>query len=123
MIVASEAPVRIQGQHIAFLGGIKRTIPWSRPALGRVPSAVLVEDAARGTGAWRRLVVDWSQSAVQADRSTKIVLQRSIDPALQTPVGMVDHTLVPGVISAMFRAASTSCIASVVAIYRPTVGH
>jgi hypothetical protein len=122
VIVASEAPVRIQGQHIAFLGGIKRTIPWSRPALGRVPSAVLVQDAARGTGAGR-LVVDRNQSAVQADWSTKIVLQRSIDPALQTPVGMVDHTLVPGVISAMFRAASTSCIASVVAIYRPTVGH
>jgi hypothetical protein len=43
---------------IAFLGGIKRTIPRSRPAAGRPPRAGLVQDAARGTGAQRRLVLD-----------------------------------------------------------------
>jgi hypothetical protein len=43
---------------IAFLGEIKRTIPWSRPASGRAPRAGLVQDAACGTGAQRRLVLD-----------------------------------------------------------------
>jgi hypothetical protein len=43
---------------VAFLGGIKRTIPRSRPASGRAPRAGLVQDAACGTGAQRRLVLD-----------------------------------------------------------------
>ena len=43
---------------IAFLGEIKRTIPRSRPASGRAPRTVLVQDAACGTGAQRRLVLD-----------------------------------------------------------------
>ena len=51
------SPVRIQIQ-IAFLGETKRTIPRSRPALGRARGAGLVQDAACGTGAQRRLVLD-----------------------------------------------------------------
>jgi hypothetical protein len=42
----------------AFLGEIERTIPRSRPASGRAPCAGLVQDAACGTGAQRRLVLD-----------------------------------------------------------------
>ena len=48
------SPLRIQIQ-IAFLGETKRTIPRSRPASGRVSRAGLVQDAACGTGAQRRL--------------------------------------------------------------------
>src|SRR6516225_7240578 len=51
------SPLRIQIQ-IAFLGETKRTIPRSRPASGRVSRAGLVQDAACGTGAQRRLVLD-----------------------------------------------------------------
>ena len=51
------SPVRIRGP-IAFLGEIKRTIPRSRPASGRAPRTGLVQDAACGTGAQRRLVLD-----------------------------------------------------------------
>ena len=43
---------------VAFLGEIERTIPRSRPASGRAPRAGLVQDAACGTGAQRRLVLD-----------------------------------------------------------------
>ena len=43
---------------IAFLGETKRTIPRSRPASGRASRAGLVQDAACGTGAQRRLVLD-----------------------------------------------------------------
>ena len=43
---------------LQFLGEIKETIPWSRPASGRAPRAGLVQDAACGTGAQRRLVLD-----------------------------------------------------------------
>src|SRR6476469_5312444 len=43
---------------IAFLGETKRAIPRSRPASGRAPRAGLVQDAACGTGAQRRLVLD-----------------------------------------------------------------
>jgi hypothetical protein len=51
---------RLSGSKIqvAFLGGIKRTIPRSRPAAGKAPRAGLVQDAACGTGAQRRLVLD-----------------------------------------------------------------
>jgi hypothetical protein len=49
------SPVQIQ---ITFLGGIKRTIPRSRPDSGRAPRVGLVQDAAFGTGAQRRLVLD-----------------------------------------------------------------
>ena len=48
------SPVRIQ----RFLGETKRTIPWSRPASGRAPRVGLVQDAACGTGAQRRPVLD-----------------------------------------------------------------
>jgi len=51
-------PVRIPDP-VAFLGEIKRIIPRSRPASGRAPSrAGLVQDAACGTGAQRRPVLD-----------------------------------------------------------------
>ena len=43
---------------IAFLGETKRSIPRSRPASGRASRAGLVQDAAYGTGAQRRLVLD-----------------------------------------------------------------
>ena len=43
---------------IAFLGETKRTIPRSRPAPGRASRAGLVQDAACGTGAQRRLLLD-----------------------------------------------------------------
>src|SRR5262249_29625799 len=43
---------------IAFLGETRRTIPRSRPASGRASRAGLVQDAACGTGAQRRLVLD-----------------------------------------------------------------
>ena len=43
---------------IAFLGETKQTIPRSRPASGRASRAGLVQDAACGTGAQRRLVLD-----------------------------------------------------------------
>src|SRR6201997_4877855 len=46
---------------IAFLGETKRTIPRSRPASGRASRAGLVQDAACGTGAQRRLVLDETQ--------------------------------------------------------------
>jgi hypothetical protein len=51
---------RLSGRRtqVAFLGEIKRTIPWSRPASGGAPRTGLVEDAACGTGAQRRLVLD-----------------------------------------------------------------
>ena len=51
------SPVRTKIR-MAFLGETKRTIPWSRPASGGVPRAGLVQDAACGTGAQRRLVLD-----------------------------------------------------------------
>ena len=43
---------------ITFLGEIKRTIPRSQPTSGRASRAGLVQDAACGTGAQRRLVLD-----------------------------------------------------------------
>src|SRR6516162_5249210 len=43
---------------IAFLGETKRSIPRSRPASGRASRAGLVQDAAYGTGAQRRHVLD-----------------------------------------------------------------
>ncbi len=43
---------------VTFLGEIKRTIPRSRPASDRALRAGLVQDAACGTGAQRRLVLD-----------------------------------------------------------------
>jgi hypothetical protein len=121
---------------IAFLGETKRTIPRSRPASGRASRAGLVQDAACGTGAQRRLVLDETEhgamlvqvggppassktatpnhvlpvipgdrnelgechseatrgrSPVSRDRPTKIVLRRSVESALRTLVGVVDH--------------------------------
>ena len=49
---------RLSDPAIAFLGEIKGTIPWSRPASGGAPRTGLVQDAACGTGAQRRLVLD-----------------------------------------------------------------
>ena len=49
--------LRIQDPN-AFLGETKRTIPRSRPASGRASRAGLVQNAACGTGAQRRLVLD-----------------------------------------------------------------
>src|SRR6516225_1300326 len=53
---------------IAFLGEIKRTIPRSRPASGRAPRAGLVQDAACGTGAQRRLVLDETKHGASLSR-------------------------------------------------------
>src|SRR5262245_3689488 len=123
---------------IAFLGETnnKRTIPRSRPASGRASRAGLVQDAACGTGAQRRLVLDETEHgamlvqvggplassktatpnhvlpvipgdrnelvechseanagsvSVSPDRPTKIVLRRSVESALRTLVGVMDH--------------------------------
>src|SRR5215469_11819198 len=54
------SPLRSKIQ-IAFLGETKRTIPRSRPASGRASRAGLVQDAACGTGAQRRRVLDQTE--------------------------------------------------------------
>ena len=56
--MASDAAFSGSKIQIAFLGETKRTIPRSRPASGRASRAGLVQDAACGTGAQRRLVLD-----------------------------------------------------------------
>ncbi len=58
VIVVSDVTCKDPRSRSHSLGGIKRTIPRSRPASGRAPRAGLVQDAARGTGAQRRLVLD-----------------------------------------------------------------
>jgi hypothetical protein len=70
---------------IAFLGEIKRTIPRSRPASGRAPHAGLVQDAACGTGAQRRLVLDETEHGamlveVGPSASLKIAMLRGQFP-------------------------------------------
>src|SRR6476646_3884379 len=89
---------------IAFLGETKRAIPRSRPASARAPRTGLVQDAACGTGAQRRLVLDetehgailvqvgppasskaatlWGQFPMSPNRPTIIVLRRSLESAL-----------------------------------------
>src|SRR5215475_3395799 len=56
--MASDAAFSGSKIQIAFLGETKRTIPRSRPGSGRASRAGLVQDAACGTGAQRRLVLD-----------------------------------------------------------------
>ena len=118
---------------IAFLGGIKRTIPRSRPASGRAPRAGLVQDAACGTGAQRRLVLD------ETEHNAKLVQGGPPAPSKTAPPNGVlpvipgersccdDHLNPPcepwserwitprgrRAISAMPKASSTSCVASV----------
>jgi hypothetical protein len=74
------SPVRIQ---IAFLGGIKRTIPRSRPASGRAPRVGLVQDAVCGTGAQRRLVLDETEHGAMLFTSAAMRGQCPVSPADQ----------------------------------------
>jgi len=169
------SPLRIQIQ-IAFLGETKRTIPRSRPASGRVSRAGLVQDAACGTGAQRRLRPGRDRArryaclgldsmsrisarlghqhrrkqrrqitcfrryrAIEMNSSSVTVRQRGVGLQCR-PIGQqrscCDDQLNPPcepwsewwitplgrrVMSAMFRASSTSRVASVVAIDQPTM--
>ena len=145
---------------IAFLGETKRTIPRSRPASGRASRAGLVQDAACGTGAQRRLVLDETEHgamlvqvgppassktatpnhpAIEMNSSSVTERQRGVGLQCR-PIGQqrscCDDQLNPPcepwsewwitplgrrVMSAMFRASSTSRVASVVAIDQPTM--
>src|SRR5215470_8422512 len=163
--MASDAAFSGSKIQIAFLGETKRTIPRSRPASGRASRAGLVQDAACGTGAQRRLVLDetehgaiacpgWATSIVEnsdaksrapvipGDRNELLgvtVKQRGVGLRCR-PIGQqrlcCDDQLSPPcepwsewwitplgrrVMSAMFRASSTSRVASVVAIDQPTM--
>src|SRR5215472_460266 len=110
--MASECRLSGSKIQIAFLGETRRTIPRSRPAFGRASRAGLVQDAACGTGAQRRLVLDetehgamlvhvgatkrarsrlpgitrkhviWRRCFRRCDRPTKIVLRGSVESAL-----------------------------------------
>jgi hypothetical protein len=113
VIVVSDVACPDRRSKVAFLGEIKRTIPWSRPTSGRAPRAGLVQDAACGTGAQRRLVLDETEHGAMlfrlghqassktaiAARSvfgvarwpTKVVLRRSIESALRTLIVVMDH--------------------------------
>ena len=71
---------------IAFLGEIKRTIPWSRPASGKAPRAGLVQDAACGTGAQRRLVLDETEHGAILSRLGHQSITEIRDPVGQLPV-------------------------------------
>ena len=150
---------------IAFLGETKRTIPRSRPASGRASRAGLVQDAACGTGAQRRLVLDETEHGamlvqVGPPASSKTATPNHVLPVMHgdrmnsssvtvrqrgvglrcRPIGQqrscCDDQLNPPcepwsewwitplgrrVMSAMFRASSTSRVASVVAIDQPTM--
>src|SRR5512135_1713762 len=88
------SPVRIQIQ-IAFLGETKRTIPRSRPALGRAPGAGLVQDAACGTGAQRWLVLDKTEHRAMLVQvgPTSIVENCDAEPVL--PVMIVSPQVPP----------------------------
>ncbi len=79
------SPVRTQIQ-IAFLGEIKRTIPWSRPASGRAPRAGLVQDAACGTGAQRRLVLDETEHGAMLVQVGPPASSKTVPPLRQCGV-------------------------------------
>ena len=151
---------------IAFLGETKQTIPRSRPASGRASRAGLVQDAACGTGAQRRLVLDETEHGAMLVQvggppaSSKTATPNHVLPVIPgdrnelvechseatrgrspcRPIGQqrscCDDQLNPPcepwsewwitplgrrVMSAMFRASSTSRVASVVAIDQPTM--
>jgi putative transposase len=74
---------------IAFLGETKRTIPRSRPASGRASRAGLVQDAACGTGAQRRLVLD------ETEHGAMLV---QVGPPASSKTAMPNHVLpvIPG---------------------------
>src|SRR5690242_11408479 len=81
------SPIRIQEIKIAFLGETKRTIPRSRPGSGRAPRAGLVQDAACGTGAQRRLVLDETEHdamlvQVGPTASSKTVTPNRVHPVM-----------------------------------------
>ena len=69
---------------IAFLGEIKRTVPWSRPASGGAPRTCLVQDAACGTGPQRRLVLDETEHGATLSR-----LGHQSITEIRDPVGSV----------------------------------
>jgi hypothetical protein len=74
------SPGRISKIQIAFLGETKRTIPRSRPASGRAPRAGLVQDAACGTGAQRRLVLDETEHSAMLVTSEAMRCQFPVSP-------------------------------------------
>src|SRR5215472_12233739 len=69
---------------IAFLGETKRTIPRSRPASGRASRAGLVQDAACGTSAQRRLVLDETEHGA---------LLVQVGPPASSKTAMPNHVL------------------------------
>src|ERR1700758_4196228 len=71
---------------IAFLGETKRTIPRSRPASGRAPRAGLVQDAACGTGAQRRLVLDETQHGAMLVQAGPPASSKTATPNRVLPV-------------------------------------
>ncbi len=71
---------------IGFLGETKRTIPWSRPASGRVPRAGLVQDAACGTGAQRRLVLDETEHGAMLVHVGPAASSKTVPPLRQCGV-------------------------------------
>jgi len=76
---------RTQDPRLPFLGEIERTIPWSRPASGGAPRTGLVQDAACGTGAQRRLVLDETEHGAILSRSGHQSIIEIRDPVGQLP--------------------------------------
>src|SRR3954467_5071706 len=83
------SPVRIEDPDLHSFGETKRTIPRSRPASGRASRAGLVQDAACGTGAQRRLVLD------ETEHGAMLV---QVGPPASSKTAMPNHVLpvIPG---------------------------